>query len=48
MPLKSIVQTEEYREIEAIFKREAVKIKNQKIDRKKTYEEQGRENHVNR
>lgn len=45
--LKSIIQTEAYREIEKRFILKAEIIKNAKIDRTIPYEEQGRQSHAN-
>jgi len=44
---KSIVQTEEYREIEKRYIDKATTLKNTQIDRSLPYEEQGRLSHIN-
>jgi len=44
---KSIVQTEEYREIEKKYIDKATTLKNTQIDRSLPYEEQGRLSHIN-
>ena len=44
--LKDLVRTKEYREFEAMFKKESLDIRTKQIDRTKSHTEQGMESHA--